>query len=74
MKLNTLGKNQTELTINNKKIFFSYNTPVVVEVEGKIYVKKEKFSKTTSEHIVQYLQGRKHTILEASEFELLAKF
>lgn len=55
MKIDVLDFNQTVVYYKNKTIFFSYNTPVVVEVDGEIYKTEQFFSVTTSKHIKNYL-------------------
>ena len=58
MKLNSIAKNQTELTGKDKIIFFSYNTPVVAFINGVWCKTSKKFSATTTRHINQYLAGQ----------------
>lgn len=63
MKLNHIGSNQTELTIEKNGIqyiiLFSYNTPVACQIyhEGLTVYKKteKKHSVTTSKHINKWL-------------------
>jgi|694.fasta_scaffold00571_78 hypothetical protein len=56
MKLNQVGSNRTILTLNNgTRIGFSYETPVVAEVDGVTYKTEKKFSVTTSKHCGQLL-------------------
>lgn len=56
-QLRTFNKrNMTEITTGNKRVFFSYRTPVVVLAGSQYYVTNKKFSKTTTSHIRDYLQ------------------
>ncbi len=55
MKARQLGANKTEVELDDRTIFFSYETPVAVHVPGKTYVTREKYSVTTSKHINQWL-------------------
>ena len=59
MKLERLGTSKSLLTLSSgSEIFYSYNTPVAAQVAGELYKTKEYFSRTTSKHITQYLNGR----------------
>jgi len=59
MKLERLGTSKSLLTLSSgSKIFYSYNTPVVAEIAGEFYKTSEYYSRTTSKHITQYLNGR----------------
>lgn len=58
MKINVIGANQTLVHLPVGTILFSYETPVAAYVSGRGYVRTaEKFSKTTSKHINQWLGG-----------------
>ena len=58
MNIKQLGSNQTLLKMGNNEILFSYNTPVAGFIDGKGYVRVNKFySVTTSKHINKYLDG-----------------
>lgn len=58
MKLKSIGKNQTEITIHDMKVvFFSYETPVAAFVDGTFYRTGKKWSTTTTRHINQWLGG-----------------
>ena len=51
MKLKSIAKNQTEVTVNNFTILFSYETPVAflnIEKAGKT---NQFYSQTTTKHI-----------------------
>ena len=59
MKLEKIGVSKTLLTLSSgSEIFYSYNTPVAAQVAGEFYKTNEYYSKTTSKHITQYLNGR----------------
>ena len=53
MRLNPVGKNQTEIEkANGVIVFYSYRTPVVVFVPNQgVLVTTQKYSSTTSRHI-----------------------
>ena len=58
LKLTILGSNQTEVSLDNKRVLFSYNTPVAAWVSGIGYIRTDKkFSVTTSKHIALWLAG-----------------
>ena len=57
MKINVIGANQTLVHLPVGTILFSYETPVAAYVSGRGYIRTaEKFSKTTSKHINQWLR------------------
>ena len=60
MKLKRTGYNQTVVSLNNgAEVFFSYDTPVSGRSADNEYFKTEEYySRTTSKHITQYLNGR----------------
>ena len=59
MKLEKIGVSKTLLTLSSgSEIFYSYNTPVACKVSGEFYKTNEYYSRTTSKHITQYLNGR----------------
>lgn len=58
VKLINLGSNKNLVALPNATILFSYETPVAAYISGRGYVRTaEKFSKTTSKHINQWLNG-----------------
>lgn len=57
MKLHTLGANKNVVDIGGSVVFFSYNTPVAANVDGKFYRTSKRWSVTTSKHINQWLDG-----------------
>jgi hypothetical protein len=62
MKLRHIGSNVTEVeTKNGNVVLFSYNTPVAACLsDGRGFVRtSRKWSKTTSKHISQWLNGAK---------------
>jgi hypothetical protein len=47
-----VAKNFTVVTVGDKSVWFSYETPVAFKVEGfKLYVTDERFSTTTDKHL-----------------------
>ena len=67
MKLERLGNSKSLLTLaSGSEIFYYYNTPVAAKVSGDLYRTKEYYSRTTSKHITQYLNGRKAEEVEQS--------
>ena len=59
MKIKRLGASKTILALSSgSEIFYSYNTPVAAQVAGELYRTNEYYSRTTSKHITQYLNGR----------------
>ena len=63
MNLKPLASNMTEVKIGDKKVLFSYETPVACYNPGLIrtnpYFKTNKFwSKTTTKHINKWLNGQ----------------
>jgi len=71
MKLQNVGSNQTVLTIDGNRVFFSYNTPVAAEIGGVFYRTEKKFSVTTSKHINKWLDGVKAEVKCQDFFENL---
>ena len=59
MRINNLGANKTEVSHNDGLVvFYSYKTPVAALLPSGRYVKtSEKFSRTTSKHINEWLSG-----------------
>lgn len=70
--LRNLGNNKVEITRSNGDVvFYSYNTPVAANVAGKFYRTSKRWSKTTSKHITQWLDGAKAEEKEQSFFDAL---
>tara|TARA_R110000823_G_scaffold194520_1_gene325862 strand:+ start:214 stop:453 length:240 start_codon:yes stop_codon:yes gene_type:complete len=57
MKIRPIGANKTEATVNNITLLYSYETPVAGYDDQGAFRTDEKFSRTTSKHINQYLGG-----------------
>jgi hypothetical protein len=73
MKIKSIGKNQTELHINDKIIFISYETPVAACIDGQFFVTEKKWSTTTSKHINTWINGRNAEIRPQAIFDNLIK-
>jgi hypothetical protein len=56
MKLTPIAKNQTEVTINNFTILFSYETPVAFLNIAKAGKTNQFYSQTTTKHINAFLR------------------
>ena len=61
MKIKRLGANKTLLALpSGSEAFYSYDTPVAFHMHsGELFKTEEYYSRTTSKHITQYLNGRK---------------
>lgn len=74
-KLNRIARNKTEVTFtrNGKPVhvFFSYDQPVAALADGVFYRTEKTWSKTTSKHITQWLDGVKHERKPQSFFDNL---
>ncbi|MGB4725374.1 MAG: hypothetical protein WBH12_08810 [Sediminibacterium sp.] len=58
MKLTQIASNSTQITFKNgKQVLFSYETPVAANIGGRYYRTETKFSRTTSKHINNWLDG-----------------
>ena len=68
MKFKQLGANKTLLTLKNGvQVFLSYETPVAARLENFEYVRtNQSWSRTTSRHITQWLEGVKAKTVEQS--------
>jgi hypothetical protein len=73
MKIKNIGKNKTELHINDKIIFISYETPVAACIDGQFFVTEKKWSTTTSKHINTWINGRNAEIRPQAIFDNLIK-
>ena len=73
MKLEKIGVSKTLLTLSSgSEIFYSYNTPVACKVSGEFYKTNEYYSRTTSKHITQYLNGRyAHSVDQSFIYQIL---
>ena len=68
MRLQTYGKNQTLLILPDKKVFFSYSTPVAAIVDGHCYQTIAKHSQTTTKHIRSFFGQDQETIKKDQVF------
>lgn len=78
MNLTPIASNMTELTLGDKKVLFSYKTPVASYEKnltgGFTYFKTNyKWSATTTRHINKWLKGNKAIELEQDHFNLLVE-
>ena len=74
MKINQVGSNQTEVSINGFTVLVSYSTPVAAFVPGRGAVCDEtKHSRTTSRHVTQAVArwGCSRSNVSAQEFAAL---
>ena len=60
MQIKRLGTSKTLLVLpSGAEAFFSYETPVAFQMQsGELFKTEEYYSRTTSKHITQYLNGR----------------
>jgi len=76
MRLVKKYHNAHYLTLKGTTYYFSYESLVMVEKDGNIYISEEyhKYSKTTSKHINLFLDGRTDAkIVSISEFKEIAQ-
>ena len=67
MKIKKLGASKTLLQFPEHEIFVSYETPVAARLENFEYVRtNQSWSRTTSKHITQWLEGVKAKTVEQS--------
>ncbi len=73
MKLKTIAANQTEITLpSGAVVFFSYNTPVAAQLaQGGFVRTAQKWSKTTSRHINQWLDGANAVEVPQAELDAM---
>lgn len=74
-KLKLLGPNRTEIRIGDHIIFFSYETPVAAFWANSpfdtAWVRTaERYSRTTSKHIGQWLGGCDVKVLPEDQFQV----
>lgn len=55
MKVRKIGSNMTELVLGHTRIMFSYSTPVAGQDDEGLFRTAQRYSRTTSKHITQYL-------------------
>jgi hypothetical protein len=72
-KLKLLGPNRTEVHVGRNIIFFSYETPVAAyweESHDSAWIRTaERYSRTTSKHLGQWLGGLNVTVLPDDQFQ-----
>ena len=73
MEVKSLGANQTEVEINGRKVLFSYETSVAYKEDGKAYITSQKWSKTTSKHVSQWVKGMTVFCIPQEQFDTLVK-
>jgi hypothetical protein len=73
VKTRPIGPNQTEVSVGDKTLFFSYETLVALNMNGKFYRTNERYSVTTSKHINRWLSGAKADEVSQAELEKLAE-
>ena len=76
MRLETLGANQTQITLTNgDTILFSYNTPVAMFNRSNCvyYRTNKKWSVTTSRHINKWLQGSEAVLPKGATCKVVEK-
>jgi len=76
MKLKQLGSNMTVLTLNNgTEVLFSYETPVAgfsgTSYDYTYFRTDQKWSKTTTRHINQYLNRQYAATIAQSEINAM---
>jgi len=57
----------------NLKVFYSYSTPVALEIDGILKVSENQWSITTAKHLSWIDNGNKKDRLKADEFNQLLK-
>jgi hypothetical protein len=75
MKVKPIGSNRTELHLNNGAvILFSYQTPVAAQLaEGGFVRTSTKYSRTTSKHVTQWLEGARAREVDQAVLDNLAE-
>ncbi len=71
MNLKPIGPNQTEIDTGNRRVFFSYSTPVAAIIGGEAYRTEAKHSNTTTRHTNAWLDGRAATTKPQAWFDAL---
>mgnify|MGYP001570317725 CR=1 FL=1 len=73
MKLERLGANSSIISMNDgTTVLFSYETPVAAYKNGE-YLKSVKFhSRTTNQHIAQWLNGQEARVVPQAEIDRIA--
>ena len=57
----------------NLKVFYSYTTPVALEIDGQLKVSENQWSVTTARHLTWIDGGNKKARLKREEFNQLVK-
>ena len=57
----------------NLKVYYSYTTPVALEIDGVLKVSQNQWSKTTAKHLNWIDEGNKKDRLKPEEFEKLLR-
>jgi hypothetical protein len=57
----------------NLKVFYSYSTPIALEIDGILKVSENQWSMTTAKHLTWIDNGNKKDRLKAEEFNQLLK-
>ena len=73
MKLKQITNNVTMLNLGNRYLVFSYETPVIYHDGETVYVTDKFWSKTTSKHIKQFLDGRNSVVIKQDELNKIWK-
>jgi hypothetical protein len=74
MRIEAIKPNMTEVIFQDgSSVLFSYETPVAACKDYKLYKTRHKWSKTTTRHINQWLEGRQAEEAEQEFFDNLVK-
>jgi len=73
MKLKPIASNQTELTVGEHTVLFSYETPVAAWTPDGAIRTSKKWSVTTSRHINQWLRGAQAREVDQSVLDNLVQ-
>ena len=57
----------------NLKVYYSYTTPIALEIDGVLKVSQNQWSKTTAKHLNWIDDGNKKDRLKPEEFEKLLR-
>ena len=57
----------------NLKVYYSYSTPIALEIDGKLYVSQNQWTVTTAKHLTWIDNGNKKDRLNREEFNQLLK-
>ena len=75
MKISSIGSNRTQVEKDDgTRILVSYSTPVAAYIVGRGYVRSSLcFSKTTTTHINQWLDGAECETVAQAEIDALVQ-